>query len=223
MDTATLMQENQTLQERVRALASENQLLRRKVDALLKRLYGVHSEKISEEQLELLMAGLSAPPPVPGPPPPGLCDPPTRSQAPRTSPARRGLPKHLETEEVVLVPDAVKAAPQDFKKIGEEITEELDYTPARFFRRLFIRPKYVPVPQPQPQPQAAASARARTGSDVVTQALADLEAKAVVIAPLPPRLIKKGYPGPGLLAHIVISKYEDHLPLYRQEKIYRQR
>jgi hypothetical protein len=45
----------------------------------------------------------------------------------------------------------------------------------------------------------------------------------VLIAPLPGRLIDKGLPGPGLLAHVLISKYEDHLPLYRQEKIYWER
>ena len=215
-----LMQENETLKQRINVLELENKLLHQKVDLLLQRIYGARSEKISQEQLQLLMAGLSAPEPVPGPPPPGLLDKPVAPQAPQSKPARRGLPKNLETEQIVLEPAEVKAAPQAWKKIGEEVTEELDYTPARFFRRLYIRPKYVPLPKPgAPVPASSGSP-----ADVVMEVLAELgEQKPVVIAALPARLVDKGYPGPGLLTHIVISKYEDHIPLYRQEKIYRQR
>jgi transposase len=219
MEAAMLVQENERLRQRVNALESENRLLHQKVDLLLKRLYGASSEKIPDHQLQLLMAGLNQPAPVPGPPPPGLLDQAASAKPHPSKPVRQGLPKNLETEQIVLEPEEVKAAPGQWKKIGEEITEELDYTPARFFRRLYIRPQYVP----RPQPSVPTPARDGSSSELVSQVLAELEQKQVVIAPLPPRLLEKGYPGPGLLAHIVISKYEDHLPLYRQEKIYRQR
>jgi transposase len=218
MESATLTQENESLKQQVSELQAENKLLHLKVDRLLKRLYGSSSEKISDQQMQLLMAGWTVAPP-PGPPPSGLLEKPAASKPAQHKPARQGLPKHLETQEIILEPEEVKAAPRQFKRIGEEITEELDYTPARFFRRLYIRPKYVRLPQPC----ASSAAEATSPSDLVSQVLAELASKQVVIAGLPPRLVEKGYPGPGLLAHILISKYEDHLPLYRQEKIYRQR
>ena len=72
-------------------------------------------------------------------------------------------------------------------RIGEEVTEELDYLPGQFFVRRFIRPKYA-------RPEQA----------------------GIMIAPAPLRVIDKGIPGPMLLAYILVSKYADHLPLYRQ-------
>jgi transposase len=80
--------------------------------------------------------------------------------------------------------------------IGQEATEQLDYEPGRFLRRRLIRKKYVH----------------RTNKDQVP-----------VIAALPDCLLERGLPAPGLLAHVLISKYCDHLPLYRQGQIFRQR
>lgn len=73
------------------------------------------------------------------------------------------------------------------KEIGEEITEELDYIPGKLFVRQFVRKKY-----------------------------ARLNGEGVVIGELPARPIDKGMAGPGLLAQIIIDKYTDHLPVYRQ-------
>ena len=183
-----------------------------------RRLYGCSSEKISDFQLQLLLAGLTAVP-MPGPPPPPLLEKPASTKA-KTQPVRQGLPKHLETQDIVLEPEEVKADPKQWKQIGEEVTEELDYLPARFICRRYIRPNYVRLPKPN----APVPATGSSPSDLVSQVLAQLEGqKQVVIAPLPPRLIDKGYVGSGLMAQVVISKYEDHLPLYRQEKIYRER
>lgn len=105
----------------------------------------------------------------------------------RPAPHGRGeLPAHLERREIVIEPqDDVTG----LSKIGEEITEELDYKPGSLFVNRYIRPKY-----------------ARHKGD------------GVIIAPLPSRPIEKGIPGPGLLAHVAISKFLDHLPLYRQRQ-----
>lgn len=73
--------------------------------------------------------------------------------------------------------------------IGQEITEELERIPGKLFVRQYIRPKYA-LPN----------------------------GEGVVIADLPARPIHKGIPGPGLLAQIVIDKYTDHLPIYRQQQ-----
>ena len=116
---------------------------------------------------------------------PARTEPATRSERPR-------LPARLETERVVLEPEEVQQQPAGWRKLGEEVTEELDWKPAKFIKRLYIRPKYA-------------------------------NAERIVIAPLPARLIEKGLPGAGLLTQVILSKYEDHLPLYRQAQIYRQR
>lgn len=97
---------------------------------------------------------------------------------------RMKLPANLPREQVVIEPTEDVSG---LKKIGEEITEELERIPGKLFVRQYVRPKY-----------------------------AKSNGEGVVIAELPPRPIDKGIPGPGLLAQIVIDKYTDHLPVHRQ-------
>jgi len=186
---ALITQLRAEFQATLAALQAENKLLRQKLDLFLQRYFGgTKSEALDRAQLELLLAGLEA---LPVSAPAGAPKPPDRAVAP-VRPPRQPLPAHLETERVVLEPIEVQQQPAGWRKLGEEVTEELDWKPAKFIKRLYIRPKYV-------------------------------NAERIVIAPLPARLIEKGLPGAGLLTHVIVSKYEDHLPLYRQEKIYRDR
>ena len=176
-------------QQSLAALQTENQLLRQKLELFLKRYFGgTKNESLDPKQLELLLAGLTA---VSAPTPVAENNTPARA-ANATRPVRQPLPAHLETERVVLEPAEVQQQPTGWRKLGEEVTEELDWKPAKFIKRLYIRPKYA-------------------------------NADRIVIAPLPARLIEKGLPGAGLLTQVIVGKYEDHLPLYRQEKIYRER
>ena len=101
-------------------------------------------------------------------------------------PSRNPLPAHLRREEIRLEPEGDVS---DLKKIGEEITEELEFVPPELYVKKYIRAKY-----------------------------AKPEGEGIVIAELPTRPIEKGIAGPGLLAHILISKFVDHLPLYRQQQ-----
>lgn len=110
---------------------------------------------------------------------------------PVVHPGRSPLPAHLRREQIILEPQII---PEGSRKIGEEITEELEYEPGELFVKKYIRPKYA-TPQP---PQSAKS--------------------EIIIAPVPDRPIDKAIAGPGLLAQIVIDKYADHLPLYRQQQ-----
>jgi len=172
------------------SLQTENKLLRQKLDLFLKRYFGgTKNESLDPKQLELLLAGLEA---LSAQAAVEEKKTPARSLTSAARPARAPLPAHLETERVVLEPEEVRQQPEGWRKLGEEITEELDWKPAKFIKRLYIRPKYA-------------------------------NAERIVIAPLPARLIEKGLPGAGLLTQVIVSKYEDHLPLYRQEKIYRER
>jgi transposase len=204
-----------SLQQNLSSLQQENRLLRQKIDALIKKYFGGQkSEAIDPKQLELLLAGLAqAILSTPAPPAPASTN--CRPATERKKAVRQPLPAHLPVERVVLEPAEVKDQPQAWKQIGQEITEELDWQPAQFIKRLYIRPKYVRREEP-----ATPSAQL---VDEAIQTLYVASEAAVVIAPLPSRLIEKGLPGAGLLAQVIISKYEDHLPLYRQEKIYRQR
>ena len=202
--------------ERVGALQQENQLLRQKIDLLIKKYFGGQkTEAIDAKQLELLMAGLAAAAVIP-PVAALVAAASPRAVTERQKAVRQSLPAHLPEERVVLEPEEVKEQPEEWKQIGEEVTEELDWKPAQFIKRLYIRPKYV-------KRTATASEKAAA---VVVEAIGALYGKeepGVVIAALPSRLIEKGLPGAGLLAQVVISKYEDHQPLYRQEKIYWER
>jgi len=212
---ATLRQTIGSLQQNLSSLQQENTLLRQKIDCLIKKYFGGQkSEAIDPKQLELLLAGLAqAVLSTPAPAAPAAAH--SRPATERKKALRQPLPAHLPVERVVLEPEEVKDQPQAWKQIGAEITEELDWQPAQFIKRLYIRPKYVRRQEP-------ASPSAQLVGEAIQTIYAASEA-VVVIAPLPSRLIEKGLPGAGLLAQVIISKYEDHLPLYRQEKIYRQR
>jgi transposase len=111
---------------------------------------------------------------------------------PKGVPKRKPLPTHLPRQETVLAPgDACAACGGKLKPLGEDVTEELDYVPGRFVVNRIVRPR-----------------------------LACTCCEAICQAPLPSRPIERGRPGPGLLAHVLVAKYGDHLPLYRQSQIF---
>lgn len=186
------------LTERVAALGAENKLLRERVDILIRRLFGKSSEKLDEAQLMLLLQGDEG-----RKKDPASCASPgaleaeiaRRARQDKQRPPRRErearVPEHLPAVDEVIEPEEVKADPQVWRQIDEEVTVQLDFRPALYFRRRIIRKKYVKRDEPH---------------------------KAPVIAGLN-TLQERSIAGPGLLAHIIVSKYCDHLPLYRQEQI----
>jgi transposase len=186
------------LLEELKRLKQENELLRQKLDALARRIFGVKSEQLDKNQLLLLLQEAETPGPVLGKgsgPEAELAEPPRPNKASSSKPRDRKprLPEHLPVVEEVIEPEPFKAAPQEWRRIGEEVSERLDYEPAKFLRRRTVRPKYVK----------------RHEIDAVP-----------VIAPLPNSLLERSVVTPGLLAQIIVSKYCDHMPLYRQESIY---
>ena len=110
----------------------------------------------------------------------------TYTKRKKGKPVRRALPSHLPREVIVIEPDVDTT---DLKKIGEEVTETLDYVPGRLKVIRRVRPKYV-------------NSKSEDGG--------------VIIGALPARAVERGIAEPSLLAHVVIEKYVDHLPLYRQ-------
>ena len=195
---AELLAKIELREARIETLRKEKQLLQERIDQLLRRIYGAKSERADRYQLQLLMQEMEAPGPAMGKgsnPEAIEIEPPGRRKISRRKSGPR-LPEHLPVVEEVLVPEAVQSAPQAWRRIGEEVSERLDFEPARFFKRRLVRPKYV-----------------RRGEVDATP----------VIAKLPPPILEGSILTAGLLAQVLVAKYCDHLPLYRQESIYRTR
>jgi len=168
--------------------ALERDAAKAKLQALLKRYFGRSSEKLDPNQLALAWAAVEADQALATPPPPAPVERKPRTPSVRRAQRLEDLPV-LETI-IVDLPEAQKIAPDGtaLVKIREEITDEVDYQPGKLFRRQIIRPVYA-SPRHVGAPQVAA---------------------------LPARVIPGGQVGPGLIAHVLLSKYVDAIPLYRQ-------
>jgi transposase len=189
-----LRQQVAALQEALEQSRRENTILRQKLDVLARRFFGKKSEQLNAAQLELLLSGWAEgsvelaqeeePPARPAPRPA------------RTHTRRIRTPDHLEVVRQVIEPELVQAEPDQWKRIGQEVSRQLDYQPGKFFWQETVRPKYV---------------------------RRDQRALPPVIAPAPERVAEHSLAAPGLLAQLLVSKYCDHLPFYRQEQIFWQR
>jgi transposase len=161
----------------------------------LKRMhFGPRSEKLNPdiEQLELRLEDLEANQAA-AEPPPIQPDTTTQNQKSRRKPARRPLPPELprETETIAPKQEACPDCGGTLRLLGEDVSETLEYVPACFKVIRTVRPKL----------SCGCCSR-------------------IVQEPAPNRPIDRGLAGPGLLAHVLVSKYADHLPLYRQSEIY---
>jgi transposase len=193
---------------KLQALTHEYELkvseLEEQIAELKRELFGPKSDRLTpeqQEQLATLSQDLEAETKRPDPASDGVLDEEEEKKEKRNRTVRRRvrhpLPAHLETETVTIEPD-IKHCPCCGKlpeKIGEEVSEEIDYVPAKLIRRRTVRPKYA----------------CRCGE------------AGVAIAPLPPRLIPQSRLGLGLAVHIVLTRYDDHLPFYRLEQQFRER
>jgi transposase len=163
--------------------------------AKLRRMqFGRKSEKVAHqiEQLELKLEELEANRP-PATPQSESAPNPSDTFSTVTQPSRRALPAHLPRQIKTHEPKPT-SCPEcggRLKKLGEDISEMLEWIPGSFQVIRHVRPKLC-----------------CTGCDVIVQAAA------------PSRPIDRGLAGPGLLAHVLTSKFCDHLPLYRQSEIY---
>jgi transposase len=171
----------------------DNEQLRQRLDLVLRRLYGPKAERLDPDQLLLFaQAEASSSPPPPAPPP----EPPAAPAAAPRGHGRRRLPASLPRQRVEHdLPAAERPCPecgQGRERIGQEVSEQLDYQPAALFVVEHVRPTY--------------ACRHCQGQ--------------LTTAAKPAQPIEKGLPGPGLLAQVITSKYGDHLPLYRLERIF---
>ncbi len=184
-------------------LAQHQQLLSRESEiahlklliAKLQRMqFGRKSEKLQRQiqQLELRLEELQANREETSPAESPTATPPILITAPAGKPARRALPEHLPRETETHAPKQAKCdCGGELRKLGEDVSEVLEYVPDHFKVIRHVRTKL-----------------SCTKCDCIVQAAA------------PSRPIERGVAGPGLLAHVLVSKYADHLPLYRQSEIY---
>jgi transposase/prefoldin subunit 5 len=204
--TDLIEQQQHQIEELTKKLHSAHRnikMLEHQVEQLLRRIYGRRSEKLDPNQLMfdgLILEALDQP--VPQPPPEFLVEEKAERKKPRTMkrrhPGRIPIPEHLERVEIVLdIPEEEKVCPETgkpLKKIGEEVSEKLDYRPGKLIVNVYRRPKY-------------ASPESTTTVGVIT-------------APMPDHPIEKCKADIGLLSQIIVSKFADHLPLYRQDGIF---
>lgn len=185
---STLEEERNTLEQQLSTLQEKYQLTQEELTWLKRQLFGRKSERFlgadpnqltlelegmierkREEELQTVSYQRKKP---------------TNEDKPGHG--RMPLPSHLRREEITIEPENL---PEGSKKIGEEVTEVLEYKKAEIYVRKYIRPKY---------------ALPKEGG--------------IKVAHLPSLPIPKGNAGASLLAHILISKYVDHLPLYRLQQ-----
>jgi len=203
------IQEQQAqIEELTRKLDSAQQQLKKlqhQVEQLLKRIYGRRSEKFNPNQLmmfekefiEALEGGGYG---CEGVEEVSEIRVEKKRAIKRRHLGRIPIPDHLEREEVILdIPEEEKVCPKTgkpLKMIGWEVSEKLEYRPGRLFVKVYKRPKYV-------SPDSEVS-----------------EEVGVISALMPDHPIERCKADVGLLSQIIVSKFADHLPLYRQDGIF---
>jgi len=224
------------------------QELRHRLDLLLRRVYGPRNERFRPDQLLLFADALAevvnatAAPGGPLPEAEPAAQP--SGQRRRCRPHGRrplpdGLPRRPLHHELTAV-ERLCVCGQPRIDIGTEVSEQLDWQPACFFVwqhhvHKYLCPACTRPPAPATEtapaattmnddpstsvPQQPAAAAATPMTTVTAPETIAVVGPAIISAPKPAMPIDKGLPGPGLLAHIIVSKYTDHLPLYRQESI----
>ena len=201
---ATLAQQSATIQRQTQTISQLEQQLAR----LLKQTYGPRRERLDPDQLLLfdqtelaaLAAELAAANQAKLAASPETSVGENQTPSPPANTPRRGhgrqplpstLPREQQLHELLAEERRCPCCGEPRCEIGRETSEQLEYVPASYKIIEHIRVKYA----------------CRGCQEQVT------------CAPKPPQPIDKGLPGPGLLAHTVLSKYGDHAPLYRQEDI----
>lgn len=170
-------------------LRNENLYLHHELEKLKRMIFGAKSERFVASDTSQLSLELGQPAPLPVEPQTEDITYTRHKADKKNGHARMELPSNLHREVVVIEPAEDVT---DARKIGEVITEVLEYTPGKLYVTRYVRYKY---------------------------ALPD--EKGIVIGQLPSLPIPRGNAGAGLLAHLMISKFVDHLPFYRQVQMFK--
>ena len=171
--------------------AAEILILRQNLDALSRRVYGVSSESIDPGQ-GLFDFGAAATSQLPEAAPAPLIEAPKSHKKVNKTRAPR-IPEDLPIEREEIIPPQVQLTPEAFRRMGEEVSVQLFFKRAEFFRKEVVRGKYVRIDNPVAPP---------------------------VIAPLPPCLQERCIASPGLISEVIYNRFVLHLPYYRQVEMF---
>lgn len=191
--------------------------LEHRMDLLLRRIYGRTSEKLDPAQLPLFDITPEEPipqPPVPAPRPAAT----TQSATKPAGHGRRRLPDRLKRVEKIhdLTPaeKELLGGEANLVKIGQEVSEQLEWEPSSLYVIRHVQLTYA-------RRESASTAFSKLQESELQICAPELgAAPALITAAKPPQPIPGGLPGPGLLSHVAVSKYVDHLPLHRQQRQY---
>lgn len=187
----TQKSKDQIIQEQkeiIESLLRDNKKLNERIDYLIRQLFGRKSEKLDPNQLKLLL-GLDEEPEADEPEPEDEPQPPPGARKRKRRKLKDRLPSDLPVRTEYIDPPEVQAEPEAYQCIGEETLTELSMTPPVYFQKKTVRRKYVQKADRTLPP---------------------------VIVPARPRLIDNSFASTELLVDIVLKKYTEHLPLYRQ-------
>ena len=198
MDAAALRDLAASLLDKVSRLSGENRLKQLKIDqlthemAILKRWkFAARSEQLASAQKTLFEETMDADLEAIGLELEALGGVQAKAE-PKEQPRRTALPADLPRREIRHEPEStICACGCAMKRIGEDVAEKLDYTPGSFTVERHVRGKW-----------------------------ACSKCETLIQAPVPAHVIDKGIPTAGLLAQVLVSKYADHAPLYRQEPMF---
>lgn len=185
-----LSSKNVCLSSTINELQSENKFLKEQLGLLRAKKFGKSSEKL-DRQIELLELKIEE-----GEQQSTIAIPAEEAAGigrEKQKPKRQKLPEHLPRTDIVLNPEPLcpECGGEEFRKIADDISETLEYVPSSFKVNRYIRPR-----------------------------CACVNCEKIVQAYVPSKTIAKGKAGSGLLAHIIVQKYCNHLPLYRQSQMY---
>ncbi len=182
--------EHTNLETQKASLESKVANMQFQIDQLTRLLFGVKRERfISNENHDQMELPFDVEQTKPGPEKTEEISYTRKKKERKNHPGRLPLPDHLPVEEIIIEP---KEDTSGMKCIGKEVTDQLELVPAKLFIKRYIRPKYI-----KPEDNGSLNYKG-------------------VIAELPVFPIEKGIAGSGLLAQIMVDKYVDHLPIYRQ-------
>ena len=188
---AQLLSQVGTMGKKIHRIETVNEQLTYEIAVLKRHKFAKRSEQLSPDQGSLLddlldidIAAIEAELKA--------VNPSAAPAEPRQQPKRAPLPTQFPRTVIRHDPESTQCACGcQLQRVGEDISEKLDYTPGVFTVEQHIRGKW-----------------------------ACRQCEALIQTPVPAQVIDKGIPTAGLLAHVMVAKFADHLPLYRQEKIF---
>lgn len=196
MDVAALPEDPKLLKDVIKTLLEDNQRLEERLHILERTLFGRKSERIVSEQLLMPFAEVPAATPTPSAAPDPPPAPPSTPPREKNGHGRKPLPPHLERKRIEHdVPEGerrCKVCQAALTRIAEQIVERYEREPATFIVEQIVKAVY-----------ACTKCHG-----------------CVIVAEAPSGPIEKGLGGAGAIAHVVVGKYADHLPLERQSEMY---